>query len=178
MKKKLESYVSTLSDDEINQQLNDVLEWAKIYKELLEKERAYRRESQLRNNSGVAINYGDPAGIYTDVEEDYDCESNANGAEEASIDFELAQMIQQKVSAFSVEKTREQLEKLKQISPYTLDPRDLAQLQYEIETCELHLFELIGESPDGNRMCPSCGEEIEPNAKFCGKCGAEVKGVR
>ena len=178
MKKKLESFVSTLSDDDINQQLNDILEWAKTYKELLEKEKAYRREGQLRNKSALVINYGDSAGTYTDVGEDFNYEFSANDAEEASIDFKLAQMIQQKVSAFSAEKTKEQLEKLKQIPPYTVDPQDLAQLQYEIEACELHLFELTGETSEGNIICLSCGEEIEPNAKFCGKCGAAVKGVQ
>lgn len=178
MKEKLERFVASLSDQEIDRQLGDIFEWAKTYKELLEKEKAYRRKSQLSNNSGMAINYGDFAGIYTDVEEDYDCESNANGAEEASIDFELAQMIQQKVSAFSAEKTKEQLVKLKQIPPYTVDPQDLAQLQYEIEACELHLFELTGETSEGNIICLSCGEEIEPNAKFCGKCGVAVKGAQ
>ena len=178
MIKKLEHFVASLSDQEIDRQLGDIFEWAKTYKELLEKEKAYRRKSQLSNNSGLAINYGDSAGIYTDIEQDYDCESNANDAEEVSIDFELARMIRQKVSAFSAEKTKEQLEKLKQIPPYTVDPQDLAQLQYEIETCELHLFELTGETSEGNIICLSCGEEIEPNAKFCGKCGAAVKGAQ
>lgn len=172
MIKKLECFVASLSDQEIDCQLGDIFEWAKTYKELLEKEKAYRRKGQLRNNSG------DSAGIYTDIQEDYDYESNANGAEEAAIDFELAQMIQQKVSAFSAEKTKEQLEKLKQIPPCTVDPQDLAQLQYEIEACELHLFELTGETSEGNIICLSCGEEIEPNAKFCGRCGAAVKGAQ
>ena len=34
---------------------------------------------------------------------------------------------------------------LKQIPTHSLCPEDLAQLQYEIETCELHLFELTCE---------------------------------
>jgi len=178
MLKKLEHFVASLSDQEIDRQLGDIFEWAKTYKELLEKEKAYRREGQLRSKSALAINYGDSADIYTDVGEDFDCEFSANGAEEASIDFEFAQMIQQKVSAFSAEKTKEQLEKLKQIPPYTVDPQDLAQLQYEIEACELHLFELTGETSEGNIICLSCGEEIEPNAKFCRKCGAAVKGAQ
>ena len=86
-------------------------------------------------------------------------------------------MIQQKVSSFSAQKTREQLEKLKQIPIHTLTPEDLAQLQYEIETCELHLYELTGETADGNNVCPSCGTELEAHAKFCGKCGTAIKGV-
>lgn len=178
MIKKLEHFVASLSDQEIDRQLGDIFEQAKTYKELIEKEKAYRRECQLCNNSGLAINFGDSADICTDVGEDFNYAFSTNGAEEASIDFELAQMIQQKVSAFSAEKTKEQLEKLKQIPPYTVDPQDLAQLQYELEACELHLFELTGETSEGNIICLSCGEEIEPNAKFCGKCGAAVKGAQ
>ena len=84
-------------------------------------------------------------------------------------------MIQQKVSTFSVQKTKEQLEKLKQIPTNTLLPEDLAHLQYEIEMCEIHLFELTGETADGSAVCPACGAELEANAKFCGKCGAALQ---
>jgi len=91
------------------------------------------------------------------------------------VDYELAQMVQLKVSSFSAQKTREQLEKLKQIPMHTLSPEDLAQLQYEIETCELHLYELTGETADGNNVCPSCVTELEAHAKFCGKCGTAIK---
>lgn len=86
-------------------------------------------------------------------------------------------MIQQEVSSFSAEKTRDQLKKLKQIPTHILTLEDLAQLQYEIETCELHLFELTDETADGSNVCSSCGTELEAHAKFCSKCGTAIKGV-
>ena len=178
MVKKMERFVSSLTDQEIDCQLKDIFEWARIYKELLETEQAYRRNNQLHSNTSpsksiVGTNYE-----YEEDEDTYeDIEPTEEGIEEITVDYELAQMIQQKVSSFSAQKTREQLEKLKQIPIHTLTPEDLAQLQYEIETCELHLYELTGETADGNNVCPSCGTELEAHAKFCGKCGTAIKGV-
>ena len=178
MIKKLERFVSSLTDQEIDCQLKDIFEWARIYKELLETEQAYRRNNQLHSNTSpsrsiVGTNYE-----YEEDEDTYEyIEPTEEGMEEITVDYELAQMIQQKVSSFSAQKTREQLEKLKQIPTHTLTPEDLAQLQYEIETCELHLYELTGETADGNNVGPSCGTELEAHAKFCGKCGTAIKGV-
>lgn len=178
MVKKMERFVSSLTDQEIDCQLKDIFEWARIYKELLETEQAYRRNNQLHSNTSpsrsiVGTNYE-----YEEDEDTYEyIEPTEEGIEEITVDYELAQMIQQKVSSFSAQKTREQLEKLKQIPMHTLLPEDLAQLQYEIETCELHLYELTGETADGNNVCPSCGTELEAHAKFCGKCGTAIKGV-
>lgn len=174
----MERFVSSLTDQKIDCQLKDIFEWARIYKELLETEQAYRRNNQLHSNTSpsrsiVGTNYE-----YEEDEDTYEyIEPTEEGIEEITVDCELAQMIQQKVSSFSAQKTREQLEKLKQIPIHTLSPEDLAQLQYEIETCELHLYELTGETADGNNVCPSCGTELEAHAKFCGKCGTAIKGV-
>lgn len=178
MIKKLERFVSSLTDQEIDCQLKDIFEWARIYKELLETEQAYRRNNQLHSNtftsrSSVGTNYG-----HEEVEDAYKyIEPTEEGIEKITVDYELAQMIQQKVSSFSAQKTKEQLEKLRQIPMHTLTPEDLAQLQFEIETCELHLFELTGETADGNNVCPSCGTELEAHAKFCDKCGTAIKGA-
>lgn len=91
---------------------------------------------------------------YEEPEEDYKYDSSAeNNVKELSLDFDLVQMIQQKVSTFSAEKTREQLEKLEHISTHARAPKDLAQLQYEIEACEIHLFELTSETADGCSVC-------------------------
>lgn len=176
MIKKLERFVSSLTDQEIDCQLKDIFEWARIYKELLETEQAYRRNNQLHSNtftsrSSVGTNYG-----HEEVEDAYKyIEATEEGIEKITVDYELAQMIQQKVSSFSAQKTREQLEKLRQIPMHTLTPEDLAQLQFEIETCELHFFELTCETADRNNVCPSCGTELEAHAKFCDKCGTAIK---
>lgn len=178
MKQKMERFVASLTDQEIDCQLKDFFEWASVYKELLETEQSSRRNNQGFAHGGSPISFVNIDSVYEEPEENYEYESRVeDNVEELSIDFDLAQMIQQKVSTFSEEKTREQLEKLKQIPTHALTPRDLAQLQYEIEACELHLFELTGETPDGSRVCPSCGTELEANAKFCGKCGTAIKGA-
>lgn len=178
MIKKMERFVASLTDQEIDCQLKDIFEWARVYKDLLENEQAYRRSNRAFTSSNSSISSANVDSDYEEPEEDYEYNSSVeSNIEEVSVDFELAQMIQQKVSTFSAEKTREQLDKLKQIPTHTFTPEDLAQLQYEIETCELHLFELTGETADGNNVCPSCGIELEAHAKFCGKCGTAIKGV-
>lgn len=175
MIKKMECFVSSLTDQEIDCQLKDIFEWARVYKELLETEQAHRQSGQHFNNITSPIDTTDTTDYNFEEAEDCDyVEFSTNDFEEKSVDFELAQMIQRKVSTFSEEKTREQLEKLKQIPTHTLSLEDLAQLRYEIETCELHLFELTGGPTDGNNVCPSCGAELEVNAKFCGRCGAAI----
>lgn len=100
-----------------------------------------------------------------------------DSSDEITVDYECAQMIQQKVSTFSVQKTKEQLEKLKQTPTHTLSLEDFAQLQYETGMCELHLYELTGEIVDGNNICLSCGAKLEAHAKFCGKCRTAIKRV-
>lgn len=178
MVKKMERFVSSLTDQEIDCQLKDIFEWARIYKELLETEQAYRRSNQLHSNTFTSKTSVGTNCEYEEGEDTYEyIEPTEEVIEEITVDYELAQMIQQKVSSFSVQKTREQLEKLKQIPVHTLTLEDLARLQFEIETCELHLFELTGETADGNNVCPSCGTELEAHAKFCGKCGTAIKGA-
>lgn len=178
MIKKMERFVASLTDQEIDCQLKDIFEWARVYKDLLETEQSYRRSNQTFTSGNFSISSVNVDNDYEEPEENYEYDGAVKiNLDEISVDFELAQMIQQKVSSFSVEKTREQLEKLKRIPTHTLTPEDLAQLQYEIETCELHLFELTGETADGSNVCPSCGTELEAHAKFCGKCGTAIKGA-
>jgi len=173
--KKMERFVSSLTDQEIECQLKDIFDWARVYKELLETEQTYRRRNGNSQIESHSSNIFDDTDMFDDTDDA--CEISQDVDEDiVTVDYELAQMIQQKVATFSAEKTREQLEKLKQIPTYSLSPEDVAQLQYEIETCELHLFELTGETDEGGCICPSCGAELETNAKFCGKCGKAIKG--
>ena len=131
MIKKMERFVSSLTDQEIDCQLKDIFEWARVYKELLETEQTYRGNNQHYSNTSpsrsiVGTNYE-----YEENEDTYEyIEPTEDSVEETAVDYEIAQMIQQKVSSFSAQKTREQLEKLKQIPMHTLSPEDLAQLQY------------------------------------------------
>ena len=178
MIKKMERFVSSLTDQEIDCQLKDIFEWARVYKELLETEQTYRRSNQRCVRTSPSRSIVDTDCGYEENEDTYEfVEPTEVSSDEITVDYGLAQMIQQKVSMFSVQKTKELLEKLKQIPTHTLLPEDFAQLQYEIETCELHLFELTGETAVGNNICPSCGTELEAHAKFCGKCGTAIKEV-
>lgn len=119
--------------------------------------------------------------MYYEYEEDDDddaCEHidpTKDNVEENAVDYRLAQMIQQKVSTLSAQKTKEQLEKLKQIPAHTLSPKDLVQLQYEIEACEIHLLELGEGTADASNVCPSCGTALEAHARFCSKCGTAIQ---
>lgn len=178
MIKKMERFVSSLTDQEIDCQLTDIFEWARVYKELLETEQAYRQNNRRYVDASPSRTIVETDCEYEDNEDSYELvEPTEVSSDEITVDYEFAQMIQQKVSMFSVQKTKEQLERLKQIPTHTLSPEDFSQLQYEIETCELHLYELTGETPDGNNICPSCGTELEAHAKFCSKCGTAIKGV-
>ena len=124
MIKKMERFVSSLTYQEIECQLKDIFDWARVYKELLETEQAYRRKNKEYSLTSSPNMYDDEDDV-----DSYDAEPIESVDEELIIDYELAQMIQQKVSSYSVEKTREQLEKLKQIPTHSLCPEDLAQLQ-------------------------------------------------
>jgi hypothetical protein len=50
MIKKMERFVPSLTDQEIECQLKDIFDWARIYKELLETEQAYRRRNSNYQN--------------------------------------------------------------------------------------------------------------------------------
>lgn len=180
---KMKGFISSLTDQEIADQLKDIFDWAKVYKELLEEEQEYRhnnRNSSLTSYKEPQFAYEDTDNYYDFESEEFDSEEFDSGefdSEELAVDFEIAQFIQQKVAGFSAEETKEQLDKLNQISTDDFSPLEIAQLQYEIEVCELHLFELTGKTPDGVYICQYCKAELEPNAKFCGKCGASIEGI-
>ena len=141
---KMREMISALSDDEISIQIENVVAWAEQYKELLVNELLQRRHEVLDVQDESAGQYDE----YIDNEDDFYTDENAAHTEvivDETIDYNLAQMIQQKVAAFSVEETKEALQKLKGIPEYSLSAEELAQLHYEIYACELHLIELIGD---------------------------------
>ena len=141
---KMREMSSALSDDEISIQIENVVAWAEQYKELLVNELLQRGHEVLDVQDESAGQYDE----YIDDEDEFCTDENAAHAEiivDETIDYNLAQMIQQKVAAFSVEETKEALQKLRGVPEYSLSAEELAQLHYEIYACELHLFELIGD---------------------------------
>lgn len=179
---KMKGFISSLTDQEIADQLKDIFDWAKVYKELLEEEQEYRHNNRNSNFNIPLTSYEESESTFEDTDDYYDFDPEEFDSEDfdsvqLAVDFKLAQFIQQKVAGFSAEETKEQLDKLNQISTDDFSPLEIAQLQYEIEVCELHLFELTGKTQDGVSICPYCKGELEPNAKFCGKCGASIEGI-
>lgn len=144
---KMREMLSELSDDEITIQIENVVKWAERYKGLLVDELLHRGQGVQDVHDEGAVLYDEHTdeedSFYTDDELDED-EFPAEIVVDETIDYNLAQMIQQKVAAFSVAETEEALQKLRSIPEYSLSAEELAQLHYEIDTCELHLFELTG----------------------------------
>lgn len=171
MIKKMERFVSSLTDQEIDCQLKYIFDWARVYKELLETEKLHRGGNCYHNDSIIHCMESED----NDKEdESYEFENEFENVEEETIDFALAQMIREKVSSFSEEKTRQQIGKLRQIPTFNLSGEELATLKFEIESCELHLFEITSSESCDKIICPYCGVDLELNAKFCGKCGKQI----
>lgn len=175
MIKKTERFVASLTDREIDAQLNDIFEWAKVYKEILEKEKRRRKNNKRFSDMRLTENDAEDRKLYDEEIDEGSYRTGSFFDESPAIDYNLSQMIYRKVSSYSAEKTKEQLEKLKQLPTGHLSPEDTDELQFEIDTLELHLFELTGEAAD-SFVCPFCGAPLEQNAVFCGKCGKDVKG--
>ena len=238
--KKLERFIASLTDEEINSQLNDIFGWAKAYQELLEREKHYRHNIMQKNMRNRHYDFSDSANEticetfedefpQNDTFFEYELEliekpvgfSDVNGwadeikrlsSEEifqryqnetdwtveyrylcyaellkrqesvkkhysetynsdVSIDYRIAQQLQGSVSNLSLEQTRERLSKLQQISEYSLTNEEIAKLRFEIETCELHIYELM--SNEG-LLCPQCGSEVEKGTVFCPQCGEKL----
>ena len=141
---KMREMISALSDDEITIQIENITKWAEGYKKLLADELLQRGHKVL----DVQDESDSPYDEYADDADEFYMDENALSSEsvaDETIDYNLAQMIQQKVAAFSVEETKEALQKLRGVPKYILSAEELTQLHYEIDTCELHLFELIGD---------------------------------
>lgn len=116
---KMREMISALSDDEISIQIENVVAWAEQYKELLVNELLQRGHEVLDVQDESAGQYDE----YIDDEDEFCTDENAAHAEiivDETIDYNLAQMIQQKVAAFSVEETKEALQKLRGVPEYSL----------------------------------------------------------
>ncbi len=174
MKKKFKAFVSQLSDDEINEQLENIFEWAKLYKDLLEEEKRKRRNSPIGSVYIGKLGFDDYEPDFDEFEDEENVEEYVEEYVELSqtIDFNLAQVIHQKVSLLSEDETKERLAKLKSVYTGNLSNEEKAQLLYEIEECELHLFDFTEDNE--NIVCSRCGNVIDENAKFCGVCGNKI----
>ena len=181
---KLKQFISDMTDDEIDEQLKDIFGWAKIYQKLLEDERYYRfNTSAVFNTSESAYpNYNDSfngddrlLNNQEYIEFETETETEAETDTDTILDYYLIETIQEKVSCFSAEETKEKIKELNNLKTNGFSKKELAQLYFEIDCLELHYFELVGTVSEGKMICPNCGCEPELNAKFCGKCGVKIK---
>lgn len=184
MKEKLKVFISSLSDIEIDEQLSDILKWAKLYQELLEKEKLKRIFKGNITSSDIFFHTDISKSemfdetefeLFDDVqlidEDVFDDDLDSLDDVQNSIDFRLAMQIQEDIAELSLEETKELVEKLKTVQKSNLDPQKVAEIHFELEACELHILELSEETQE---TCSNCGAEIAPNAVFCGNCGKRL----
>ena len=241
MIEKLKPFVASLTNQEIDDQLNDIFGWAKVYQGLLEEEKRSRRSTvgrnrwEQHNNSSngpkdtICETFADEF-PENDVVLEYELEpiekpdgfSDVNGwaedikrldseeifqryqneldwtieyrylcyaellrrkesvqdfygrtqVSDISVVFRIVQQIQNTITNLSLEQTKDRLIKLRRIPEYGLTEEKIAELKFEIETCEFHIYELMDNE---GLLCPQCGNEIEENAVFCGNCGKRLK---
>ena len=173
MDNKIKVYISSLSDEEIEEQLSDIFDWVKEYQSALKAEQLDRivrkREMTYSNFSSATSNSSISCEFENGLNADY-------SPTDETLDYLTATAIQNKVIEFSLEKTQESLERLKGISEFTLSFKEKAQLRFEIETCELHLSELIHKgSLSDSQTCPICGNRITEDDAFCAVCGSRLQ---
>lgn len=144
-----EDDIKALSNEEIYQRYQNEDDWTVEYRFLCYKELQERSQEAGTLNIDTHI---DDAPI--------------------SLDYRVVQQIQDCISRLSLDETRSRLIKLQQIPEGKLNAEKRAELHFEIEACELHIYKLSGKE---ELICPHCGAEIEPNALFCGSCGTRVK---
>lgn len=169
MNEKTVSYIKTLSDGEIEEQLEDFLLWAREYeKELKTELKKRQRHAAFMTTSSVS-----QTNISEGINDSLVIEENASAGE--SINYEIAAMICEKVSDFDKEKTIEKLRELKEKSQEKLLPDELSILKFEISECEQHLHNIsLDEASLRESVCSACGYKLDKGSAFCGKCGHPV----
>lgn len=120
--KKMEQFVESLLDDELDCLSNNMAGYEKAYKISIEQEKEKRQ-------------HGTESYIEEEAEE-YSVD------EECFVDFIIAQKINQKIETLTADETNEILTNLISKSKTDLSDKEKAELLYTIEACELHLYEL------------------------------------
>lgn len=159
IKDKFVDFISHLSDEEIDEQLNNIFQWAQMYQSLLENEKKVRdsRDSEDIYDSG-------------DVSDDI---ITPQPYMSSGIDYYYIQAFQEKLRHTAEKDIQESLDKLKRINLDELNDEERELLEYEIDACELYLHD-IRKDAEENQLCTKCGCILPLNAKFCIKCGAKV----
>ena len=167
-KAKVQTFIRTLSEEEINSQISDLFAFMEEYKQLLLEEQAVRRHNSSMDYEEQPIKRDIPSTIKSqsgDIQETFT---------ETSLDFNVINAIQSKVARFTEDELLENMKELDEIlsnGPLAMPAHTFEEYRVAREACEVRYFEDFKCEPV---VCRDCGSYLLPNQKFCGKCGTNV----
>ena len=170
-KAKVQAFIRTLSDEEINSQIGDLFAFMEEYKQLLIEEQAVRRHNNSMGYNEQPINRDIPTAIKSqsgDTQETYT---------ETSLDFNVINAIQSKVARFTEDELLDNMKELDEIlssGPLAMPAHTFEEYRVAREACDVRYFEDYKCEPV---MCRDCGSYLLPNQKFCGKCGSSLHNI-
>lgn len=167
-KTKVQAFIRTLSEEEINSQIGDLFAFMEEYKQLLLEEQAVRRHSRPVNYGEQLSKHDIPPVIKSQDGDEQEI------FEEISLDFNVINAIQNKVARFTDDELLENMKDLDEIlsqGPLAMPAHTFEEYRVARDTCEMRYFEEYQSDPV---MCRDCGSYLLPNQKFCGKCGSNV----
>lgn len=168
-KAKVQAFIRTLSDEEINSQISDLFAFMEEYKQLLLEEQAVRRHNQSMNYEGQPIKRDIPPVIKSQVGDEQEM------FEETSLDFNVINAIQSKVARFTEDELLENMKELDAIlanGPLAMPAHTFEEYRVAREACEVRYYKDYKCEPV---MCRDCSSYLLPNQKFCGKCGSSLE---
>ena len=183
------NFISTLSTDELENQLADILSFAREYQQLAADELNKRnRPVSIKGLMPDALadssksNYVFTNGKDIDDEENFD-EIADICTNESSLDYYTSTRIQQAVESYGEDELQDRINEINEAlkKPLTDDAR--ATILYEKELCEFHLSIIHGEEEQSDdsytesdaaissNVCRNCGADLHSATIFCPKCG-------
>lgn len=165
MDKRIQIYVSSLTTEEIEAQLNDIFSWAKEYQSVLTQELLKRNSKSSMVLDGRS-NYG-----LIEAESDSEQEDFVKGG--ISLDYRIVSTLQEQTNALSLEDAISVVERLKKVSTRGFSELEVARLSLQLDMCEARICELRGTGLKTSDPfnCLVCGSTLAPDDVFCGKCG-------
>ena len=170
---KVQEFIQTLDEEEITSQIKDLFSFMEEYKQLLLREQTIRRNRRQ-------MTYGeqsDKPDITVPI--DQESEDNQEMLENVSLDVNVVNAIQNKVSKFTADEftADELLENMKELDeiiskgPLLMPTQAFEEYRVARDACELKYFDEYQCEPI---VCSHCGSYLRPKQKFCGKCGSSV----
>ncbi len=162
---KVQKYIQTLSDEEINFQIDNLFEFMEEYKKLLLEEQAVRRHDDSKNCKEQSIIQDTHAATELQPEDTQEIYA------EAALDFYVINAIQRKVARFTEDELLDNMKELDEILSNCPAMPGSTFEEYRVarEACDVRYFEDYKCEPI---MCRDCGSYLLPNQKYCGKCGS------